>query len=251
MHDLDEDMKKKGGQGRSIPENAVQPTGARTTAISVQIQALSRYWLWLAVGMSLVQSATAQTPDKASSDGHFFTTTGFSLAFPVGNLQTVAKNGRGTSFAVEYKVTPMWSIMGAWDNNTLPIQSAKLLAKLDPALRSAITELKGDYITNALGLYGVRYIGKRRVRPFLTGGAGLNIITLPAPNYNPQTQLLSLESASHLTVYAMAGLGMNWQFSKPAAMFGEIDAYVVPAETPAAQSNSFLTTKIGLRFPLF
>jgi|GEM_PF-3000418 len=212
---------------------------------------LSRCWLWLAIGTGLVQLATAQTPTNAVSDGRFFTTTGVSLAFPAGNLRTATQNGRGTSFTLEYKLTPVWSVAGAWDSNTLPVQSAKLLAKLDPALRPAIANLKGDYITNAIGLYGIRHIGQRRVRAFLTGGAGLNIITLPAPLYSSQTQLLSLESASHRTLYAMAGFGMNWQFSKPVGLFSEVDAYIVPAETPAAQSNSYLTTKIGLRFPLF
>lgn len=212
---------------------------------------LSRCWLWLAIGTGLAQSATAQTPTNAVSDGRFFTTTGVSLAFPVGDLRMATQNGRGTSFTLEYKISPVWSVAGAWDSNTLPVQSAKLLAKLDPALRPAIADLKGDYITNALGLYGIRYVGQRRTRAFLTGGAGLNIITLPAPTYNPQTKLLSLESASHLTPYVIVGLGMSWQFSQPVGMFSEVDAYIVPASTPAAQSNSFLTAKIGLRFPLF
>ena len=202
--------------------------------------------LLLAGSLLLSYRATAQ------SDGRVFTTTAVDLAFPVAALRTETQPGWGTSFTIEYRLKPSFALVGAWDSNKLPVQSANLLAKLAPALRGAVAELKGTYLTNALGLYGIRYFKSGRTRPYLTGGVGLNIITVPAPFYNEQTRLLSLESASKLTIYAMGGFGINWQFAKPVAFFGEANAYFVPASSAVASgSNSFLTLKTGLRFPLF
>jgi hypothetical protein len=182
----------------------------------------------------------------------FFTTTGVSLAFPVSSLRQVAENGRGTTFNVEYRIRPRFSIAGAWDAHFLPVQTTKLVAGLNPALKLAINELKGAYQTNAFGVYGIWYGKNRAIRPYLTGGVGLNVITVPELVYNPAIRLLSLESVSTLTGFLSGGIGINWQFSQPIAAFGEANAYIVPAGSPvAAGSNSFLTAKIGLRFPLF
>lgn len=191
-------------------------------------------------------------PGGAIAQSRFFTTTGVSLAFPMAGLRSATRQGRGTTVNIEYRITSTVSIAAAWDNNTLPVQSANLLGKLEPALRGTITELKGDYSTNALGLSGIRYFKCGLVRPYLTVGAGLNIITVPAPAYSAQTQLLALESASNPTFFAVAGCGMNWQFSRPVALFSEAALYVVPAGSPVTDgANNYLTLKMGLRFPLF
>lgn len=187
-----------------------------------------------------------------AQDNRVFSTTAVNLTFPVGALQTATQPGWGTSFAIEYRLKPTFALVGAWDSNKLPVQSANLLARLAPALHGAVAEIKGRYITNALGLYAVRYFKSGRTRPYLTGGVGLNFITVPAPAYNGQTRLLSLESASTLTIYAMGGFGINWQFAPSVALFGEANAYFVPFSSAVATgSNSFLTLKTGLRFPLF
>lgn len=140
---------------------------------------------------------------------------------------------------------------GAWDANFLPVQTAKLVTGIDPVLKLAINELKGAYQTNAFGAYAIWYGKNRPVRPYLTAGVGLNSITVPQLAYAPQSQLLSLESVSNLTGFVAGGVGANWQFSKPVALFGEANAYWVPAGSPVARTNSYLTAKMGLRFPLF
>ncbi len=212
--------------------------------------------LLLLGGSLFADSAVAQVsgvPTAAEMPAvRFFTTTGVSLAFPVGSLRQVAANGRGTTFTIEYRTKPRFSVAGAWDANFLPVQTSKLVAGLDPVLKVAINQLKGAYQTNAFGVYGIWYGKNRPLRPYLTGGVGLNIITVPELVYTPASQLLSLESVSKASGFLSGGIGINWQFSKPLAAFGEVNAYVVPVSSPvAAKSNSYLTTKIGLRFPLF
>lgn len=198
-------------------------------------------------GTSAVRALAVETPP-----GRFFTTTGVSLAFPVGALRHVAQFGRGTAFNIEYRINARFSLAGAWDANSLSVQTTKLVAMLDPALKVAVNELKGKYQVNAFGLYAVWYGKNRRVSPYLIGGIGLNSITVPELRYQPQTRLLSLESASTQTIFLSGGFGINWQFSKPVAAFGEASAYIVPASSPvAARSNNYLTAKMGLRFPLF
>ena len=191
-------------------------------------------------------------PTVGAPTGRFFTTTGVSLAFPVSSLQHVAGIGRGTTFNLEYRINPRFSVAGAWDANSLPVQTTKLVHDLDPLLKLSINQLKGAYQTNAFGLYAIWYGKGRTVRPYLTAGAGLNSITVPRLVYDAQIQLLSLESGSMLTGFVSGGLGINWQFSQPVALFGEVSVYVVPAGSVVATgSNNYLTTKLGLRFPLF
>jgi len=70
--------------------------------------------------------------------------------------------------------------------------------------------------------------------------------------YNDQTRLLSLESSSILTLFGVAGAGIHWQFSKSAGVFGEEIIYYTPAKSAVTTgNNSYLTTKFGVRFPLF
>jgi hypothetical protein len=203
-------------------------------------------------GLLLLANSLAWSQSVTVPDGRFFTTTGVSLVFPVSPLRHVAENGRGTTFNLEYRILPRFSIAGAWDANFLPVQTTKLVAGLNPTLKVAINELKGAYQTNAFGVYGIWYGKSRPLRPYLTGGGGLNVITVPKLVYSPGSQLLSLESVSNLTGFLSGGLGINWQFLQPIAAFGEVNAYIVPASSPvSAQSNSYLTAKIGLRFPLF
>lgn len=188
----------------------------------------------------------------AAQEARFFTTTGVSLAFPVGTLRQATQNGRGTTVNIEYRLRPRFSVVGAWDSNVLPVQSARLLVGLDLSLRGAVTTLKGDYTANTLGVYGIYYGPQRSLRPYLLGGAGVNVITVPTPTVNEQTRQLSLESTSVVAFFGSAGIGLNWQFSKPVAFFGEASAYWVPAASLVSSgANSYLTTKMGLRFPLF
>lgn len=198
------------------------------------------------------QTPSASAPTVGTPTGRFFTTTGVSVAFPVSSLRQVAENGRGTTFNIEYRIRPRFSIAGAWDANFLPVQTTKLVAGLNPTLKLSIYELKGAYQTNTFGVYGIWYGKSRPVKPYLTGGLGLNIITVPELIYTPVNGLLSLESVSNLTGFLSGGIGINWQFSQPIAAFGEVNAYIIPASSPvAARSNNYLTAKIGLRFPLF
>lgn len=188
----------------------------------------------------------------AAQEARFFTTTGVSLALPLGTLRQATQNGRGTTVNIEYRLSPRFSVAGAWDSNVLPVQSARLLMGLDPTLRGSVATLKGEYTTNALGVYGIYYGTQRSLRPYLLGGAGLNVITVPTPIVNEQTRLLSLESTSSAAFFGAAGVGINWQFSKPVAFFGEASAYWVPASSLVnSGANSYLTAKMGLRFPLF
>ncbi|MEZ0540334.1 hypothetical protein [Fibrella arboris] len=219
-----------------------------------------RWVLLLTVSLVVACRAQAQAvgtfpverPTGETSAGRFFTTTGVSLAFPVSALRKVAGNGRGTSFTLEYRINSRVSVAGAWDANLLPVQTARLVANVDPALQRIVSELKGVYQANAFGAYIIWYGKDRPLKPYLTGGVGLNSITVPQLVYDAQTQLLSLESASKLNGFVSGGFGINWQFSKPVAAFGEANAYVVPASSPVAVgSNSYLTAKLGLRFPLF
>jgi hypothetical protein len=206
----------------------------------------------IAVSLLILAHSLAWSQSVTVSEGRFFTTTGVSLAFPVSPLRQVAENGRGTTFNLEYRIRPRFSIAGVWDANFLPVQTAKLVSGLNPALKVAINELKGAYQTNALGVYGIWYGKKRPVKPYLTGGVGMNFITVPKLVYDSASQLLSLESVSNLTGFLSGGVGIDWKFSKPIAAFGEVNAYIVPASSPvSAQSNSYLTAKVGLRFPLF
>ena len=189
----------------------------------------------------------------AAQDHRVYTTSGVSLAFPLGDLRTAAQNGWGTSFAVEYRLSSTVSIHGVWDSNKLPVQSARLLAGLDPALRTVVTNLKGKYVSNALGLFGqYRFAPGQSVQPYLTAGLGFNIITVPAPVYNEQTRVLSLESSSMLTIFGAAGGGIHWQLAKSVGVFGEGIVYYTPAKSAVTTgSNNFLTVKFGVRFPLF
>jgi len=186
-----------------------------------------------------------------AQEGRFFTTTGVSLAFPVSPLRHVTQAGRGTTFNREYRLSSRFSIAGGWDANLLPVQTTKLVTGLAPTLKLTINQLKGVYQTNAFGAYAIWYGKTRTIRPYVIGGVGLNSITVPQLAYDPQVQLLSLESVTNLTVFVSGGFGVNWQFSKPVALFGEANGYWVPATSPVAQTNSFLTAKMGLRFPLF
>lgn len=208
-------------------------------------QPLLRLALWLIGCMLLPQWVAAQ-------EARFFTTTGVSLAFPVGTLRQATQNGRGTTVNIEYRLNPRFSVGGAWDSNVLPVQSARLLMGLDPTLRGTVATLKGEYTANALGVYGIYYGTQRSIRPYLLVGTGLNVITVPTPIVNEQTRLLSLESTSSVAFFGAAGVGVNWQVSKPVAFFSEASAYWVPAASLVSSGdNSYLTAKIGLRFPLF
>lgn len=192
-------------------------------------------------------------PQRAvAQETRFFTTTGVSLAFPLGTLRKATQAGRGTTVNIEYRLNARFSVAGAWDNNVLPLQTGRLLAGLPSALRGNVTAIKGEYTTNALGLYGLYYPRRGTFRPYLMSGLGLTVITLPRPTFDEQTGLLSLESASSGAFFGAAGVGLNWQFSKPVALFGEATGYWVPtASAVASGANSYLTVKLGLRFPLF
>ncbi len=203
-------------------------------------------------GLLLLAHSLACSQPVAVPESRFFTTTGVSLAFPVGALRAAATNGRGTTVNMEYRITRRFSLMGAWDSNTLPVQSTALVANLGPVLQATVAKLKGDYISNAVGLYGLWYLNQHKVKPYLVGGAGLNIVSVPIPVFDPTTKLLSLESAVYPTFFAQAGLGLNWQFSKPIALFAETTILFVPAGSPvSAGGNSLINAKIGLQFPLF
>jgi len=101
--------------------------------------------------------------------GRFFTTTGVSLAFPVSSLREVAQNGRGTTFNIEYRIRPRFSIAGAWDANVLPIQTTKLVAALNPALKLAIKKPK-RLIRKTVGesFYGRRFSSQLSLQKRIT-----------------------------------------------------------------------------------
>lgn len=203
----------------------------------------------------LTLKATAQPAPglpPAASASRFFTTTGGSLAFPVSMLRQVTQWGRGTTVNLEYRINSRLSVAGAWDANILPVQSSRLAADLDPTLKRSISQLKGEYQTNALGVYGIWYGEQRALRPYLTGGLGLISITVPRLLYEPNSQLVSLGSTTRLSIFGAGGVGLNWQFSTPVAAFGEASVYVVPASSPVVSgANNYVTLKAGLRFPLF
>ena len=181
-----------------------------------------------------------------------FTTTAVNLIAPIGSLSETTQGGLGTSFSIDYRVKPSFLLVGRWDSSKLPVQSVALLEKLDPSLRGLVNEVKGKYVSNALGLYGVYYLTTGRVKPYLTAGPGFNIITVPTPFYNRQSRQLSLESTTKITLYGLAGAGLDWQFSKSVSAFGDVNIYLVPGSSlVAAGGNSYLTGKLGIRLPLF
>lgn len=216
---------------------------------------MSRCITILGCCLALLSRAAAQNGNTLAAgmpEARFLTSTGVSLAFPVGSLQQVAQNGRGTSFTIEYQITPRLSIAGGWDANFLPVQTTKLVHDLDPVLKVSVSQLKGAYQTNTFGLFGIWYGPNHPLRPYLVAGAGLNVITVPRLAYDAPRQLLSIESATNVAGFMAASIGINWQFSKPVAAFGELGTYLVPAGSPvAAGGNHFLTARMGLRFPLF
>jgi len=203
--------------------------------------------------IALLTGGLLKSTGAAAQEKRVYTTSGVSLAIPLGDLRAATQNGWGTSFAGEYRLSKRVFVHGVWDNNKLPVQSAKLLAGLDPALRTTVTNLKGTYVSNTLGLFGqYRLTPGKAVQPYLTAGLGFNIITVPAPVYNDQTRLLSLESSSVLTLFGAAGAGIHWQLSKSVGVFGEGIVYYTPAKSAVTTgNNSYLTTKFGVRFPLF
>ena len=179
----------------------------------------------------------------------FYTTTAISVAFPVGKLAQVTQPGLGTSFGIEYQLRPRLSIAGAWDSNSLTVQTAKLVTNLNPALMESVSQLKGRYKSNVFSAYVIGYAKKHTWTPYVMGGAGLNLISVPRVGYDPNLQLLSFESASSLTILLSAGVGIDWQFSKSASAFVEGNSYFVPFSSPVASNNSYLAAKLGFRFP--
>ena len=189
------------------------------------------------------------TTTVTAQNKRFYTTTAISMAFPVGKLAQVTNPRLGTSFGIEYRLRPGLSIAGAWDSNALSVQTAKLVANLDPTLLENISQLKGRYKSNAFSAYVIGYAKKHTWTPYAMGGVGLNLISVPHVVYQPTIQLLSLESASNLTIFLSAGLGIDWQFSKTASAFAEATMYFVPFSSPVANNNSYLAAKLGFRFP--